>query len=182
MDYSGLVAKMKAQNVDCVIPTASAQWTVPLLKEIERQAWDVKVIVTQACATPSLLNKLVGSAAEGVYITMINQPLDSDDPFMNKYRETTKKYGGDKGPNQYEFLSYGVTRLFETALIQCGRDLTRENLINTVESWKDFDTGWLGKISYSPTDHVGQEGMLIVRMKGGKAEIIGPRYYPDPRP
>ena len=93
-----------------------------------------------------------------------------------------KKYGGGKGPNQYGFLSYGITRLFETALIQTGPDLTREKLINTIESWKDFETGWIGRISYSPTDHEGQEGIVIGKMKGGKADIMVPRYYPNPRP
>jgi ABC-type branched-subunit amino acid transport system substrate-binding protein len=113
---------------------------------------------------------------------MIYPSIFSDDPFMNRYREMMKKYGGGKGPNEYGFMSYGITQMFEKALKESGKDLTREKLIDAIESWKNYDTGWLGVISYSPTDHEGQEGMVIGRMKGGEAEIIVPRYYPDPKP
>ncbi|MFC1824922.1 ABC transporter substrate-binding protein [Thermodesulfobacteriota bacterium] len=182
IEYSGLVARMKDKDVDCVVITTTAQHTIPMLKEIERQGWKPTIIIAAGASVPSLLNKMAGSAAEGAYLTMVTLPMTYDDPFMNRYRAVVQKYGKGKKTNLYQLYAYGATRLFETALIQTGRDLTREKLIDTLETWKDYDTGWIGKISYSPTDHIGQEGYVIGRMKGGKAEILEPRFYPEPMP
>jgi len=180
MDYSGLVARLRAKEIECVVITTVAQWTIPLLKEIERQGWKPEIIVGHGTGDPILIKKMAGTAAEGIYITMMHLPLDYDDPFINEYREVLKKYSPGQGPAQYNFIGYGVTRLLAAALQQTGKDLTRERLIDTLESWKGLESGFVGKISYSPTDHEGQEGMVMVQIKGGETKVIEPRIYPLP--
>ncbi len=180
MDYSGLVARLRAKEIECVVITTTAQWTIPLLKEIERQGWKPEVIVGHGTGDPVLIKKMAGTAAEGIYVTMMHLPLDYDDPFINEYRDVLKRYSPGQGPAQYNFIGYGVTRLLATALQQVGRELTREKLIDTLESWKGFESGFVGKISYSPTDHEGQEGMVLVQIKGGETKVIEPRIYPLP--
>jgi len=180
MDYSGLVARLRAKEIECVVITTVAQWTIPLLKEIERQGWKPEIIVGHGTGDPILIKKMAGTAAEGIYITMMHLPLDYDDPFINEYREVLRKYSPGQVPAQYNFIGYGVTRLLAAALEQAGKDLTRERLIDTLESWKGFESGFVGKISYSPTDHEGQEGMVMVQIKGGETKVIEPRIYPLP--
>jgi len=180
MDYSGLVARLRANNVDCVVITTTAQWTVPILREIERQGWKVDTIIGPGSANPDLLKKLAGSAAEGAYLMMNTVPLDSDDPFMNEYRENTRKYGGGEEPSVYHNMGYGVARMFVSALQQVGRDLTREKLIDTIESWKNYDTGWIGRVSYGPDDHDGGERFVVARMREGRVDILEKEFYPLP--
>ena len=181
MDYSGLVSKMKARGVDCIVITTTAQWTVPLLREMERQAWKPAVIVGHPSGDVDMLARLAGvTATEGIYVTLTALPIDYDDPFMNKYREIFKKYTPDQKMGNYHFGGYGVMSLFLTLLKQVGRDLQREKLIDTLESWKDFETGCFGKFTYGPDDHVGQDGMTLVQVVGGKAKVINPRMYPAP--
>ncbi len=180
MDYSGLVSRMRAKEIDCVVITTTAQWVIPILKEIERQGWKPEIIVGQATGNPELLAKLGGSAAEGCYVTMNHLPTDADDPFINKYREVLQKYGGGAPPTMYNFIGYAFVHMLLEALKQVGPDLTREKLVDTLERWKDYDTGWIGKISYGPDDRIGQERMVLVRMEGGKAKVIDPNVRPLP--
>ncbi|MFC1823173.1 ABC transporter substrate-binding protein [Thermodesulfobacteriota bacterium] len=177
MDYSGLVTKMRRLETDCVLITNTLQWTIPLLKEIQRQGWKPSIIIGKASGDISLLKKLAGDAADGAYVLMTNLPTDTDNPHMNEYREVLKKYGSGESPGYYHHIGYGTVQLFVSAIKQVGRDLTREKLIDTMESWKDFDTGWIGKITLSPTDHIGQEGLVIVKMVDGKAQVIEPFMY-----
>lgn len=180
MDYSGLVAKLRAKNVDCVVITTTAQWTVPILREIERQGWKVDTVIGPGSANPELLIKLAGSAAEGAFLMMNTVPLDSDDPFMNEYRDNLRKYGRGEEPAVYNNMGYGVARMFVEALRQVGKDLTREKLVGTLESWKNYDTGWIGRISYGPDDHDGAERFVVGILKGGHVVILEKDFYPLP--
>ncbi|MGQ9654963.1 MAG: ABC transporter substrate-binding protein [Thermodesulfobacteriota bacterium] len=180
MDYSGLVSKLRAKGTEVVVITTTAQWTIPILKEIERQGWKPDVIVGHASGDTELLRKMGGSAADGIYVTLTNLPTDADDPFMNEYRAAVKKYGGGVEPSFYNFVGYANLHNFCTVAKEVGRDLTREKLIDTLEQkWKNRET-WAGKITYAPDDHAGQEGLIISRMKDGKVEIIKKWAYPEP--
>ena len=179
MDYSGLVAKMKTRGIECVVITTTAQWTIPLLKEIERQDWKTEIIIGHSSSNIPLLNKFAGTAMEGVYVTLLQLPSDYDDPFMNRYRENLIKYGKKEHQGMYNCLGYGMIGLLLSAIEQVGPDLSRERLIDTMERWKNYDTGFLGKFSYSPTDHIGGEGLIIAKVQKGKAKILVNRAYPE---
>ncbi|MFC1825322.1 ABC transporter substrate-binding protein [Thermodesulfobacteriota bacterium] len=179
MDYSGLVAKMRARKVDFVAITTTAQWTIPLLKEIERQGWDVDVIIGHSSSNIPMLKKLAGEhAIEGAHITMAHLPTDSDDPYMVKYRQNLRKYGDPKEQGFYNFIGYGLMGMLLDTIDSVGPNLTRERLIDKLESWKDYDTKWAGKISYGPDDHIGQEGLIIVKIVDGKVKVLKNRAYP----
>ncbi len=47
-------------------------------------------------------------------------------------------------------LMWNPMAMLVKAMQDCGRDLTREKLIDALEKVKDFDTGGLGKIGYGP--------------------------------
>lgn len=178
MDYSGLIAKMRRKGADCVLITNTIQWTIPILNEIERQGWRPAIVIGHGSGDPLLLAKMAKSAVEGAYVAMVNIPVDTpDDPFLDEYRAALKKYGKSKSISQYNSMGWGTVQLFVTAIKQVGRDLTREKLVDTMESWKDFDTGWIGRITYSPTDHIGSECLPFVKMVGGKAQIVERALY-----
>jgi len=172
MEYSGLVSKMKADKADCVVITTTAQWTIPLLKEIERQAWKVNRIVGMASANLTLLAQLGGSAAEGVYITYNHLPEDVDEEPMISYRKNLEKYGEGAKPSMYNLTGYMLSQMTAQGLQQIGRDVTREKLIDKYETWKDYDSGWLGKVTLGPDDHVAGEAQYMIQMVNGKGKIL----------
>ncbi len=178
MDYSGLVAKMKSKGIDCVLTATTIQWTAPLMKEIERQGWKVTTIIGHGSSDIPLLNRLAGTAVEGAYVVMNHVPVATNNPTMNAYRAILKKYGGDARPGMYHFIGYAIAKMFCEALEQTGQDLTREKLIQNLESWKDHDTGWIGRLTYSPESHTGAQTMVTVQIRGGKGIILGPRRSP----
>ncbi len=179
MDYSGLVAKMKAEKADCVVATPTLQWTAPLMKEIERQGWKVTRIIGMASSNPAALNYLAKTAANGAYLTMNHVPTDYNNETMTTYRKVIKEYGGDKArPSMYHFIGYAAAKMLYEGLEQVGPNVTREKLIDALECWKNYETGWIGKVSYSPNDHIGEEGQIIVQMVNGKGVVLGPRIFP----
>ena len=53
--------------------------------------------------------------------------------------------------------------LLTKALQDCGPDLTREKLIDTIENIGEFDTGGLGKIGYGPNNRKGTKYYRILK-------------------
>ena len=178
MDYSGLVAKMKAKGIDCVITATTIQWVAPLMKEIERQGWNVTTIIGHGSSDIQLLNRFAGKAVEGAYVVMNHVPVATDTQVMRSYKDMLKKYGGDTRAGMYNFLGYAIGKMFCEAVEQTGPDLTRKKLLQTLEGWKDYPTGWIGRLTYSPEDHSGAKTMVTVQIRDGKGVILGPRRSP----
>ena len=65
-------------------------------------------------------------------------------------------------------LLWNPMLLLTKALQDCGRDLTREKLIDAIDSIKGFDTQGLGKIEYSPTTRKGTHYYRVLKCDAKK--------------
>jgi ABC-type branched-subunit amino acid transport system substrate-binding protein len=54
------------------------------------------------------------------------------------------------------------------ALRRAGREVTRERLVDAMESLQDFHTGLIPPVSYSATRRIGTNGVWIVPLAGGR--------------
>jgi hypothetical protein len=50
------------------------------------------------------------------------------------------------------------------ALRRAGRDLSREKLVDQLESLRDFDTGFVPPLTYGPGRRLGARGAYVVRL------------------
>jgi len=101
---------------------------------------------------------------------------DQLDTYIEKYE---KKYptAPPGRPNIYDMVSYASARVFVEGLKRAGRNLTREGLIKGLESIRDFDSIFLGKINLSPTEHQGNKASRFTKfIEGGKRVLIDITY------
>jgi len=73
----------------------------------------------------------------------------------------------DAAPPQGQALA--AAKIFVEALRRAGRDVTRERLIDALETLQDFHTGVIPPVSYSATRRIGSDGAWIVPLAGGEA-------------
>ncbi|HAR98378.1 MAG TPA: hypothetical protein DCS11_05720 [Syntrophus sp. (in: bacteria)] len=62
--------------------------------------------------------------------------------------------------------------LLTKAMKDCGKNLTRERLINAIEKTKNFDTGGLGKIEFGPNMRKGAHYYRILRADASKKIFV----------
>jgi hypothetical protein len=72
----------------------------------------------------------------------------------------------DAKPSQRQALAAAV--IIVEALRRAGRDVTRERLVDALETLQDFHTGLIPPVSYSATRRIGSDGAWIVPLGGGK--------------
>jgi ABC-type branched-subunit amino acid transport system substrate-binding protein len=72
----------------------------------------------------------------------------------------------DAKPSQRQALA--AATIIVEALRRAGRDVTREWLVDALETLQDFHTGLTPPVSYSATRRIGSDGAWIVPLGGGK--------------
>jgi branched-chain amino acid transport system substrate-binding protein len=136
-----------------------------LLKEAKKIGLNVPIFAVANTRFEQVI-KVAGDAAANFYTTEYTAlPNEKNIPRMAKMMELWhKKNPSDTVPARYYILSHVNAIIMVEAMERCGKDLTREKLIRTLESMKDFDTGGIsGKITYSSSDHCPLSAMRMVR-------------------
>jgi ABC-type branched-subunit amino acid transport system substrate-binding protein len=74
--------------------------------------------------------------------------------------------GAEDRPSQCQALA--AAKILMEALRRAGRDVTRERLVDALETLQDFHTGLIPPVSYSATRRIGSAGAWIVPFAGGE--------------
>jgi len=165
IDISSQVHNLKAAKPDYLFITTIPSHSIMLLKEAKKIGLNIPIFAVANTRFEQVI-KVAGDAAANFYTTEYTAlPNEKNIPRMAKMMELWhKKNPADTVPARYYILSHVNAIIMVEALKRCGKDLTREKLIQTLESMKDFDTGDIsGKITYSPSDHCPLSAMRIVR-------------------
>ena len=96
----------------------------------------------------------------------------------------TAKLGEDaaKEPLGWRLMPLMWTPLlyFTKALRDIGPNLTREKLVDTLESIQNFDTGGLGKIQYGPNMRKGTHEYRVLKCDATKKQFIPVTDWREP--
>lgn len=102
------------------------------------------------------LTKELGSVGNNqVIVTQVVPSYDSDLPGIKEYQESLKKYGNNAQPGFISLEGYLSTKLFVIGLQRAAKTnkLTREGIIDALESLHDVDIGIGVLISYDKNNH-----------------------------
>ena len=104
-------------------------------------------------------------------------PTWDNDPGMKKWRAFMDKYypDGDKN-SSFNIYGYSTAQVLAMVLLNCGDNLTRENVMKQATSLKDvqFDLSLPGMvINTSPTDYRVNKQLQMMRFKGERWEGFG---------
>jgi branched-chain amino acid transport system substrate-binding protein len=120
------------------------------------------------------LAKLIGSGrdSDGVIVTQVVPPPATPLPGIEEYKKLLKQSYPDDEPNFVSLEGFFNAKVMVEALNRMGPDVTREKLVTTLESIKNFDAGLDTPITFSPDNHSGSNKVYFSILKGGKYQII----------
>ncbi len=165
-DFTSQLIQVKAADPELIMVTGQT----PEASIIIRQARELGLRQPIFVGTASVDNALIandGYAAEGV-IGAWPLPLfpDSNEPDMVKFRDAWLKLNPNppKGrPNLFDVYAYGDTYVLAEALRRAGRDLTREKLVDTLESMKDYRiSGVATPRTFTQRHHIGNNLLRVL--------------------
>jgi branched-chain amino acid transport system substrate-binding protein len=153
------------------------------IKEADRLGWHPQWIISYTSADDILFQFVSPDLLEGaITFQAFKLATMKEDPAVMSHYDIMREYGGP-APSNFTIYAQLVGELTVEALSRTCDNLTRQGLIDAVESIKDWHSDLLldeVNVTFSHTDHIGlQTGrMLRIVTEEGKAqfEYFGPLY------
>jgi branched-chain amino acid transport system substrate-binding protein len=168
IDFSSQAAKLKQSGAEAVILQAVYREPPRLAEQCHAIGYHPLFIGPSPIVVDKTI-ELGGKHVEGVMGVEV-YPLPTDaGPFLDLYRADMKKYSPNLALDTTNLYGYQKAALFVEALQRTGQNLTRDSLLNAIESIKDWDPGWGLKYTYGGENRRGMSRAgRLVTVKDGK--------------
>ncbi|GAA3520070.1 ABC transporter substrate-binding protein [Aeromicrobium panaciterrae] len=173
------IGKFKAAGCDVVGLATIPGFTALAVGTAARLKYAPQFISTSVGADYPTVAGALGDAApllEGMLGTNYLPTIDdTDNPWIKQFKEINDKYNGGAPFTGNVVYGMSVGYLFVQALIENGKDLTRESIVETIKKG-DLTGPGLMPSRYSEDDHTGYGGAQMAKVSGGKQLYFGPVY------
>lgn len=155
-----LVEDLKAEQSNALFFLGSGEQTRALLKEAALVNWTPNVFlplssIRDAASVPSeFKNK--------VFVGFPSIPADISATAAAEFRSLREKYKLPEDHVAPQLAALAAAKVFVAAATKVGRELSRERLVNTLETFSDFETGLTHRLTFGPGRRVGARGAYVV--------------------
>jgi branched-chain amino acid transport system substrate-binding protein len=171
VDFSSQVVKMKEAGADLVMMWTLVREPAAILKEAMKLQWQ-PVWITATPSTADVVLKLSGDSAfygKGFFGTAILAFPWEVNPAAAEFIKVWPKYN-QRPWGFYDWYGWGCAKIMVEGLKRAGKDLTRKGLVKAFESFKDYQSGVFGPITWGPGKRSGSQECIIeaaVKFPGG---------------
>jgi ABC-type branched-subunit amino acid transport system substrate-binding protein len=160
--------RLAAARADPVIFLGSGPEAVAFLKAADRLGWHPRFLATGAADDDSLFS--APAAFDGkLFLALPSSPEGPGPETMASYR-ALGSLPADNVSAQWSALA--SADVLVEALRRAGRDLSREKLVDQLETLRSFATGFAPPITYSPTRRLGARGAYVVRLDLRQKKLV----------
>jgi len=178
-EFSSQIAKLRKAEPQLVVLATVIRETVGALKEAKKIGWEVDMCGMTPAHTKliPMLSQGAGFSADGFYCAT-QTPYVYADSSRASVREWWKRHVDwfQKEPDMPTSAGWAGLYYFSLAAEKAGRDLTREKLIDALETFREEPDEVFGgaPITFTPTNHQGAFTVLMQQIQGGKFVTIYP--------
>jgi len=186
ISISSQVSNMKNSGAEVVVLYTTPGFTAQAIKHADRMGWHPQFLASYTNSDPILFQFVSAELAEGlISFNAFKMPDNTDDPAIAQHHEIMQNYGGPS-PGVFTIFSQLTAEVLIEALSRTCDNLTREGLMDAVESLRDYRSDLLLEgvtITISDTDHwmlqAGPMERVVVEDGKGRWEYFGPVYTFD---
>ena len=179
-DLKPHVMRLRKSEADTVLLWTNVKHAVMTVGISRAMKFQPQFMSTSTCSDFPLMMHISKGLWQGVITASFALLPDSDNQLMRKYKqEAFDKYAAeDERWGLFFYAGIVFAEPFVEALKRCGRDLTRERLVEELEEFDGFQ-GISGPISYKPFDpddpscRQGQDQVFLIKcLENGQAEKL----------
>ena len=175
IDFSSQVLRLKAKNVNVFFFPVISSHTAQILKECQKADFTPYLFATATATDMKFLKKAGESAYYGKglrsFATQVNDR--SDAPGAREFQAALAKYDSDNtDPNSFNLFGYGIAKVLCEGIKRAGKDLTREKLIQALETFDNFETGIFAPVTYGKNNRQGTDSVRLLYVDKSKKNFI----------
>lgn len=158
-----LVAQLKQANTTAVFLLAGATEVLSFVNEAGKANWFPQIFLQTGTASPALFDAPAGFEGK-VFFTLPNAPGDQTPEAFKEFRAVAEKHKLPQKHLAAQITAYTAAKVLIEALKRAGKDVSRERLIQALEGFYNYQTGFTPPLTYGPNRRVGAMGAYVVML------------------
>ena len=176
-EFSSQITKLRKAEVQLVVLATVIRETVGAFREAKKIGWNVDMCGMTPAYTQYAIDLLekAGSSADGLYVTGQTEYPYEDSPLASVrdwYKRHLAWFG--KPGDLPTTAGYAGVHYFAIAAQKAGRALTREKLVDTLETFQEVPDDVFGgaPVTFTNTSHQGAYNVFMFQVQRGKWKRI----------
>ncbi|MBI4619379.1 MAG: ABC transporter substrate-binding protein [Desulfobacterales bacterium] len=174
VDATTTILNINRAKADYVIVHLDMTTSIAFIRETKKYKMGARMLGDYYSCDEDIV-RAVGSAAKDYIGSHTFNSWYDETPGIAELRKVTLKYepGDPKMRNRYYIQGWVMSMIFAEAMKRAGKDLTSENMVEAMESLKEFDTNGLSApITYTPTNHKAGEYCRLFKADVEKSRMV----------
>ena len=176
VEFTGAVLRLREAGCDLVMVGLVHRDTILVLEAARKMGWDDVAWVGNEAAYGQVIADQKSGSGEGYY-AFVPMPLvyEDDDSLAPEVRDWLVRYRERFGapPGLPAMVGYRGADLAVRGLEIAGRELTRESMIEALESLTEYTDLFGNKLTFGPDDHKGVDTSALSQIQNGRWVTLG---------
>jgi len=169
LDVQAGMDKIKPSQPDAVIMVGPYAPVAEFVKRAHADKWNSQMLTVSFVGTEAF-EKAAGTDGNGVVITqVVPSPSRTDLLLVKQYGEALKKYSPGASASFASLEGFVDAAVIVEGLKRAGKELTRDKLVDAIETMHGEDIGIGMKVNYSSTNHQGFDQLYPTVIRSGVA-------------
>jgi ABC-type branched-subunit amino acid transport system substrate-binding protein len=152
--------RLAAEKADPIVYPGSGPEAVALMQAADRLGWHPRLLVTGTAADEALFGA-PASFEDRIFVALPSLPAGPQGEAAAAYRSL----GALPADNlSAQWAALGAAEVLIEGLKRAGRDLSREKLVDQLESLRGFATGYSPPVTYGPARRLGARGAYVMKL------------------
>jgi len=153
--------ELNQKGINTMFFLGSGVEAAALLKEAERVGWQGRVYML-GTFIGRITENIPAGMKDRIFIVFPTMPADVSPAGAAEFKALLEshKLAGSHAAAQVSALA--AAKIVVHALELCGTDLSRERFITALEGLREFDSGFMPKITFGPNRRIGSLGAYVV--------------------
>ena len=163
-DFSAEILAATNAGAEVLFAGGILSENIAMVKELERLGSKIPVGISWIGRQSSSTLQMMGQAADNVHL--IDYVVPDESPAGRAFIERARRSLSDddyKRVNRYTLTGYAGTRVLIEAMRRCGKTLTWACTIKQLDATKDFETGVMAPLSFSPQSHFSKQSLMLMK-------------------
>ena len=161
-DANKLAQQLKADGTAAVFIFGPGDDVNKFLQAASALEWAPYVLSLGVFSSKDLAASVTPAFTKKVFLAFPTVPADVTPEGVAEYRALVEKYKLPAPHTAAQVAALAAAKTFVEGLKRAGTDVSREQLVSTLEGLYEYDTGLTPKLIFGPNRHVGAAGAYVI--------------------
>jgi len=171
-DYGPAAVDLVKKKPDAIVFILGQGEILAAAKELRQQGYKGTLYAYAPAVANSTL-ELGAASVDGLKSASFTVPVTSDTPAVKEYRDALAKYFPNEKADYFSMISFALTKITVEAFRRIEGPVNRQTLVAALHTIRNYDTGIIPPVSYSPDRHLGATTLQRVVVQGGQWVAVG---------